>query len=51
MTLKEKIVFGLYVATAVAIVAESTIVITKGVMQDRREKKNLKAVEEAEQKN
>jgi hypothetical protein len=51
MTLKEKIAFGLYVATAVAIVAESTIVIGKGIAQDRREKKNLKAIEEAEKNN
>ena len=51
MTLKEKIAFGLYVATAVAIVAEATVVIVRDVKYDRKLKKNLKAAEEAEKTN
>jgi len=51
MTLKEKIVFGLYVATAVAVVAEATVVIVSDVKQNRKLKKNLKAIEEAEKQN
>lgn len=51
MTLKEKIVFGLYITAAVATVAEATVVIVRDVKYDRKLKKNLKAAEEAEKKN
>jgi hypothetical protein len=52
MTLKEKIAFGLYAATAIAIVAEATVVIVRDVKHDRKLKKNLeKIAEESEKKN
>lgn len=51
MTLKEKIAFGLYVAVAVATVAEATVVIVRDVKYDRKLKKNLKAAEEAAKTN
>jgi hypothetical protein len=51
MTLKEKIAFGLYVAVAVATVAEAAVVIVRDVKYDRKLKKNLKNIEEAEQNN
>ena len=51
MNAKEKIVFGLYCAVAVATVAQATVEITRNVRQDRKLKKKLAAIEEAEQKN
>lgn len=51
MTTKEKIVFGLYCAAAVATVVEATVVIVRDVKYDRKLKKNLKAIEEAEKTN
>ena len=51
MTVKEKLVFGLYIATSVAIVAQATVEITRNVKQSRRERKNLEAVVAAEENN
>jgi len=45
MNTKDKIVFGLYVATSVAVVAHAAVEIGRNVKQSRREKKNLEAVE------
>ena len=42
MTLKEKLVFGLYVATSVAIVANATVEIVKLAREDRRMKDAMK---------
>lgn len=49
MTTKEKIVFGLYCAVAVATVAEAAVVIVRDVKYDRKLKKRLKEIEETEQ--
>lgn len=45
MTIKEKLVFGLYVATSVAVVAHAAVEIAENVRRQKREKKNLEAVE------
>lgn len=51
MTTKDKLVFALYAATSVAIVANATVEIARNVKQERRERKNLKAVLDAEKTN
>ena len=47
MTAKEKIVFGLYVATSVAVVAHAAVEINKTFGQTREERKFRKAAKQS----
>jgi hypothetical protein len=47
MTTKDKIVFGLYVATSVAVVAHAAVEINKTFGQTREERKFRKAAKQS----